>query len=121
MRYLKLLAIIILFFLAMVFFIQNIEVFNTKLSMQFNLFGQKWSSSPIPVYIYILVAFVIGGIVSMFYFLLDKLRQGRKLKTYQNQIKSLQAELNSLKNKSTEEKEIPESANYPISQEQNSI
>lgn len=120
MRYLKLLAIIILFFLAMVFFIQNIEVFNTKLAMQFNLFGQKWSSSPIPVYIYILVAFVIGGIVSMFYFLLDKLRQGKKLRTYQNQIKSLQAELNSLKNKPTKEKEIPEVANYPISQEQNS-
>jgi putative membrane protein len=98
MRYVKVLAVVIIFFLCMIFFVQNTGVLSTELKLSFKLFGANWMSSPIPVYLYILLAFVIGVLVSMAYFLLEKLRQGRELRKKQQQINNLEKELSTLRN-----------------------
>ena len=97
MRYVKVLAVVILFFLCMIFFVQNTGVLSTELKLSFQVFGVHWVSSPIPVYLYILLAFVIGVVVSMAYFLLEKLRQRRVIKKKQQQINNLEKELSTLR------------------------
>ena len=103
MRYLKVLFIVVLFFLCMVFFVQNTEVLANELRIRFELFGLHWLSAPTPVYVYILIAFVVGAVVTMVYLLLERIRQGREIKHYKIQIQKLQEEINSLRNMPLEE------------------
>lgn len=110
MRYFKVLVIVLLFFVCMVFFVQNTGVLVNKLQIRFELFGLDWLSGPVPVYIFILLAFVIGALVSMLYLLLEKIRQGKELKNYRAQISKLQEEINSLRNMPLEEEQ---SSNTP--------
>lgn len=98
MRYAKVLLIVLIFFFGLIFFIQNTQIFTDKLALSFNLFGLKWTSSPIPLYLYILLAFVIGALVSMLYLLLDKIRMKKELKGCKTKIRSLEKELNELRN-----------------------
>ncbi len=98
MRYLKVLVLVIIFFICIVFFVQNTGSLSESFSLRFHIFGLDWVSSPTPIYVFILVAFVIGVIVSMFYFLLDKIRQGKELKRARAYISDLEEELHSLRN-----------------------
>ncbi|MGM0425067.1 MAG: LapA family protein [Thermodesulfobacteriota bacterium] len=109
MRYFKVLLIVALFFVCMVFFVQNTGVLVSKLQIQFQLFGLDWLSAPIPIYIFILLAFVIGALVTMLYLLLERIRQGREIKHYRLQIQKLQQEINSLRNMPLEEEASKES------------
>jgi len=98
MRYVKVLVIVLIFFFGLTFFVQNTETLSTKLTFSMDLFGWSWASSPVPVYLFILIAFVLGAIISMLYFFLDKLRQGKELRKNRSKIKDLEQELNSLRN-----------------------
>ncbi|MFP4392133.1 MAG: LapA family protein [Desulfohalobiaceae bacterium] len=115
MRYFKVLLIVILFFLSMVFFVQNTGVLISKLRIKFELFGLDWISNPVPIYIFILLAFVVGALVSMLYLLLERIRQGREIKHYRLQNKKLQEEITSLRNIPLEEE-----ANKPSQSQANS-
>jgi len=100
MRYVKVLVLVLFFFVAMVFFVQNTEILTKSISLKFSVFALKWSSSPIPIYLYILIAFVLGVVLSTIYFAVDKLRKSKEIKRNRQQIKSLQEEVNSLRPKS---------------------
>lgn len=97
MRYVKVFVVVLLFFFGITFFIQNTQFLNTEIKLSFNLLGIDWSSSPVPVYLFILSAFVVGVLVSLVYFFLDKLRQGKELRWYKGRVKSLEQEINSLR------------------------
>lgn len=97
MRYLKVLAIVVFFFVSMVFFVQNTTILSTNLNLRFDLFSFHWLSPDIPIYIFILLAFVIGALLAMVYFLFEKMRQTRELRRARAQIKSLEDELDSLR------------------------
>ncbi|MCF8104598.1 MAG: LapA family protein [Desulfohalobiaceae bacterium] len=97
MRYVKVLVVVLLFLFGIIFFMQNTQFINTTITLQFNFPGIDWSSSPIPIYLFILLAFCIGVLVSLIYFSLDKFRQGRELKWYKTRVKSLEQEINSLR------------------------
>jgi uncharacterized integral membrane protein len=101
MRYLKVLVIVLLFFFLLLFLVQNTKTLGTSLQFDLHLFDWKWTSASTPVYLLILLAFVAGAIVSLLYFLLDKLRSGRELKKYKNRINSLEKELESLRSSSS--------------------
>jgi uncharacterized integral membrane protein len=105
MRYLKVLIVTCLFFICIIFFVQNTGSLSESLSLRFHLFGLDWNSSPAPIYTFILVAFVIGVIVSMLYFLFEKIRQGKELKRARVQISELEEELQSLRNMPLEQEE----------------
>lgn len=98
MRYLKVLALILFFFVSMVFFVQNNEILSSSLTLRFSLLEWSWRSVPIPFYVLALLAFVIGGILSMAYFLSEKIRMSRRLKACHGRILELEQELNSLRN-----------------------
>lgn len=97
MRYLKVLVVVLLFFLGITFFLQNTQLFNTRLTLQYHLLGINWDSAPTPVYLFILSAFVLGVVVSLVAFFLDKLRRGKELRTCRSRIHSLEQEINSLR------------------------
>ncbi|MDZ7759399.1 MAG: LapA family protein [Desulfovermiculus sp.] len=113
MRYVKVLALVLFFFVAMVFFVQNTEILTKSISLKFSVFAFKWTSSPIPIYLYILIAFVLGAVLSTIYFALDKLRMGKEIKRNRQQIKSMQNELDSLRPKSLQEQTPGAEAGHP--------
>ncbi len=98
MRYFKVLLIVILFFLCMIFFVQNTKILTANLDLQFHLFNWSWFSTTVPIYIFILLFFVLGAIVSMLYFFMERIRLTKELKQCRSKIQSLEKELNSLRN-----------------------
>mgnify|MGYP006423100833 CR=1 FL=1 len=111
MRYLKLFAFIIFFVLAMIFFIQNTDPLAATLELKFDLFQWSWLSNPLPFYVVLLIAFAVGAVLSLLYFLVEKLRLNSEVKKHKNQVRSLQKELNSLRNMPLEESNYQKESN----------
>ncbi len=97
MRYVKVLVVLALFLFGITFFLQNTQFLNTTLTLRFHLLGINWESGAVPVYVFILTAFVAGALLSMVYFFVDKLRQGMALKSCRMQVQSLEQEIHSLR------------------------
>jgi putative membrane protein len=110
MRYLKVLGLLVFFFLALAIFAQNMEQLNQGLTMDFNLLGTTWFVFSTPFYIAALTAFLIGGILSMLFFLAERVRLSRQLKDCRSRLASLEQEVNSLRNLPLEEHSRPEPA-----------
>lgn len=106
MRYLKVLFIVILFFVCLVFFIQNSEILTASLDIKFQLFKWTWFSSTVPIYIFILLFFLLGAIISLLYFFVERIRKGKELKDCRAKISSLEKELNSLRSTPLEQSEL---------------
>lgn len=109
MRYLKVLGLLVFFFLALAIFAQNMEQLNQGLTMDFKLMGTTWFVFSAPFYIALLTAFFIGGILSMLFFLAERVRLSRQLKDCKSRRASLEQEVNSLRNLPLEEQPRPES------------
>jgi putative membrane protein len=98
MRYLKVFALAVFFFLAMLFFVQNHQILSTPLVLKLQIFNLKFTSMELPFYLVVLLAFVVGAVFSLVYFFLDRLRLQRELRGCQNKSARLEQELNSLRN-----------------------
>ncbi|MDK2921968.1 MAG: hypothetical protein PWR24_1525 [Desulfonauticus sp.] len=98
MRYFKVIFIVLLFFFSMLFFIQNPDLINTTLSLKMNLLGKVMESQPIPIYLLVLIAFVVGSFLSVIYLIIDKLKAGKQIREYRQKIAELEKELTSLRN-----------------------
>jgi putative membrane protein len=103
MRYLKVLCLVALFFVSMLFFVQNTDVLVQTIILQLGLFSWSVTSAPVPHYLLILLAFVAGAILPMIYFLCEKIRLSKELRTARKTIKQQEEELNSLRNMPIEE------------------
>ncbi len=98
MRYLRVAALILLFFFSMLFFVQNHELLSTTVRLTLQIFGLEFQSREIPYYLIVLLAFVAGGFISLAYLLAEKIRLSHEIKRSKSKIKDLEEEVNSLRN-----------------------
>ncbi len=98
MKYLRIAVLILLFFLSMLFFVQNQEILSKTTRLYLSIFGLELHSREIPYYLIILLAFVAGGFVTLAYFLTEKIRHGEELKRCKSKIKDLEEEVKSIHN-----------------------
>lgn len=119
MRFIKLLLILVLFVLGWMFFIQNTEMMQTKVALNFELFTIfKWQSAEVPYYAVVIVAFGVGMLFSLVSLLVDRIRlscalMGRKRaeRILQRQVEDLKAQVDKntkiIDARATEVKELP--------------
>ena len=108
MRYVKALLVILLFVLGLTFFLQNSQVFTATLSVRFEVMDWGGRSQPIPLYMFLVGAFLVGGLISILYLAADKIKLHRELKRRKSRIGSLEKELSSLRNMSLEQSQPEE-------------
>lgn len=97
MRYVKFLALLLLFFFTMALFAQNMGTLAQPLELRFNLLGMQWFDFSYPVYLYLLGVLVVGGVLSMLFFLTERIRLTGALNRCRGKLKSLEQEVNSLR------------------------
>ncbi|GAB6176741.1 hypothetical protein JCM16814_16320 [Desulfobaculum senezii] len=107
MRYLKVLALLVLFFLTMVLFAQNMESLSQQVELGLTLFGQDLFLIHQPIYFILLSAFVLGGILCTLYFLYEKFRTCAELRRCRKKLRNLEKEVTSLRNLPLEDKNFP--------------
>jgi len=93
MRVVKVLLLILFFFFCMIFFVQNTAILSTPLLLKMDLFSLSYASPEVPFYVVLLLSFVVGGIFSLCYFILEKMRMAGVIKTQAARIASLEKEL----------------------------
>ncbi len=108
MKFIKMLFFLIVFLCGLVFFIQNSVFITEKIALNFNIFGIKWASGPIPLYVYLLTGFALGAIVSFLYLLGEKLRLSAEVKSLKSRVRQLEEELAQLAPEEEEEGESQE-------------
>ena len=80
MRYLKILVLVLVFFLTMVFFFQNQKVLSQDMILTLNLFAvPEMKSIPLPFYLLTLASFVLGAILTLAVLVWDKIGLTAKL------------------------------------------
>ncbi len=73
MRYIKVFLLIIVFFLAMIFFVQNQASFEDSIVLKFDLmFVPSVESIPVPLYAIMLICFTAGGLLVLLMLLWDR-------------------------------------------------
>jgi len=107
MRYLKFLALLMLFFFTMALFAQNMQALSHPLDLSFNLLGGQWFDISYPVYLYLLVVLVLGGLLSMLFFLTERFRLNGQLNRCRGKLRSLEQEVNSLRTLPLEDQSGP--------------
>lgn len=108
MRFIKVLALVIFFLLSMMFFVQNTEILSKPMALEFNIFVATWKSIPLPFYLLLLFAFVVGAIVAMLFFFMERMHLSNQIKQYQYRLAGLQKEVNSLRNLPLESGPLPQ-------------
>ncbi|NCC25441.1 MAG: LapA family protein [Deltaproteobacteria bacterium] len=97
MRYIKVLGLVLIFFFSMLFFVQNTELLTNGMVLKLQIFSYQFTSQEIPFYLLILGGFVVGSVLSLLYFLTDKIRMANQAKLLEKRIQALDKELNSLR------------------------
>lgn len=99
MRFLKALWLTIFFFFSLMFFIQNTDVLNQKLTLKFDFyyFDYVWTNTAVPFYFIVLVAFFLGTIVALGYLFMDRLRTKMELSRYRRIVRKQEKELKNLR------------------------
>ena len=99
MRFVKFLLAVVFFVVTIAFFYQNAEVFNTGIEVKLDLYNLLvLYSKPLPLYLVILSTFAFGCLLTMIYFLADKIRSSSALRECKTRMAGLEQEVNSLRN-----------------------
>ncbi len=98
MNYIKAILVAALVALSIIFMIQNIEALSHPLTIRLNLFFYQFESTPYATYLIIMLAFFVGVLVTSLLGMVERFRLRRTIKAKDNEIKSLNRELNSLRN-----------------------
>ncbi|MFP3869715.1 MAG: lipopolysaccharide assembly protein LapA domain-containing protein [Syntrophobacteria bacterium] len=97
----------LLLVLGIVFFVQNIETLTYRTTLEFNLVGPlRFRSVPLGLYVFLLVSFLLGLLLSGLYGFVEIYRLRRALRAAKRQNQSLQEELKSLRNLPITEGEV---------------
>lgn len=97
MRYIKVLFLVVIFFLALVFFFQNQVALSQQIELTLNLFFiPPMTSIPLPFYFLILASFFVGAILSLIFLVWDKVNTSAKLVKAKWRISSLEKSNNRL-------------------------
>ncbi|MGE9985876.1 LapA family protein [Desulfovibrio sp. SGI.169] len=98
MRYVKVLLLAILFFLALVFFFQNQNALSQDLVLTLNLFFlPPMASIPLPFYFMILAAFFVGAVLALVFLVWDKVNLSARLMKSKWRVSSLEREVEKLR------------------------
>ncbi len=98
MRYLKVLFIVLIFFVSMVFFFQNQATLSTQMVLHLNLFFiEPMQSISLPFYFLVLAAFLLGALASMLALVWDKVQLSTKFMKANWRVRSLEKEVEKLK------------------------
>ena len=93
MRIVKVLLLIVFFFFCMIFFVQNTAILSTPLLLKMDVFSLSYASPEVPFYVVLLLSFVVGGLFSLAYFVLEKVRMAAEIKAQAGRIAALEKEL----------------------------
>lgn len=97
MRYLKFLLLLLLFVVSMLFFVQNNQPLSTTVQLELNIVAAHLYSLPLPVYLLVLGGFLLGALVCLVYFLVERIRLGLELKSLRTRYATLEDEVLSLR------------------------
>ena len=98
MRYIKVLLLVLIFFVSMVFFFQNQQVLSQEMVFKLHFFFTKpLESISLPFYFLLLVAFVIGALVSFLLLIWDKMQLSARHMKANWRLRSLEKELEKLR------------------------
>jgi len=92
MRYLKAVLLALLFVISMLFFVQNNAPLSTSLQLEFKLLTLHLISLPLPLYLFVLAAFLLGVLFTLGFLLVERIRLGLELKALRRQHASLEDE-----------------------------
>ena len=94
MRYIKVLLMVLLIFLALVFFFQNQKPLSPEMVLTLNLFFvPPMSSISLPLYFVVASAFVVGAVLATCFFWWNKVSMSTRLMTSKWRVRSLEKEL----------------------------
>ena len=100
MRYIKVLLLAVVFFLALVFFFQNQGALSQSMVLTLNLFFvPAMSSIALPFYFLVIAAFACGALMTLGFLVWDKVNLTARLMKQKWQISSLEREVEKLKKK----------------------
>ena len=96
MRYLKVLLMILLFFLVTLFFVDNQGAFSYKLPLKLDLriFPPISTEQPIPCYFMLLACFLLGSIITLLMLVWDRLSLSTRLSLCRMRSNGLEKDLN---------------------------
>lgn len=104
MKFIKSLALILFFFLSMIFFVQNTETLTSQIVIKLQVFKWDFVSPATPLYMLVLLAFVLGSSLTILFFLAERVRLASVAKNNQKNadktqkaLQQVQTELDSLK------------------------
>lgn len=101
MRYIKVLLLAVVFFLALVFFFQNQGPLSQDMVLTLHLFFiPPMHSIPLPFYFLVIVAFALGALLTLSFLVWDKLNLSARLMKHKWHISNLEREMAKLKKKS---------------------
>ncbi len=100
MRYVKLIVLVLCLAIAALFFVQNQQQLLAVVGFKLNLYIMTLypAGINIPLYVIIICAFLIGALLSFGFLLADKLHTSSQLRTCRKRLRSLEKEVNSLRN-----------------------
>ena len=94
MRYIKVLLLVILFFLVMMFFVQNQGAFSQAVPLKLDLlFVPPVESAPMPFYTLLIICFVLGALCILAMLMWDRVSLSAKLTVANMRVRSLEKEL----------------------------
>ena len=93
MRYIKVLLLILVFFISMLFFFQNQEVLGRDMTLKLHLFFiPPFKPLTLPTYFILLAGFLLGALFAVSLLLWDKLALSAKLMKAQWKVRNLEKE-----------------------------
>jgi ATP adenylyltransferase len=94
MRYIKVLLLVLLFFVSMLFFFQNQETLGRDMALKLHLFFlPPLKPVTLPTYFILLAGFLAGALFAMLLLLWDKLALSAKLMKAQWKVRNLEKEV----------------------------
>lgn len=94
MRYIKVLLLVILFFLVMMFFVQNQGAFSQAVPLKLDLlFLPPVECAPLPFYTMLIICFVLGALCILAMLMWDRLSLSAKLTMANMRVRSLEKEV----------------------------
>lgn len=94
MRYVKVLVLVLVFFLTMVFFFQNQEALSKEMTLRLHLFfSDPMTSIPLPFYFLVLAAFLLGALLTICVLVWDKFHLSARLMKATWRVRALEKDL----------------------------
>ncbi len=94
MRYIKVLLLVLIFFLSMIFLFQNQETLAKDMVLKLNLFFfPPFQPAPLPTYFILLAGFLLGALCAMALLFWDKLSLSAKLMKARWRVRDLEKEV----------------------------